>query len=157
MSSTFTAVNPKVLSTPEPSGLPLLYEGVANSKTWKKGQIGEKSSGLWQPIATTGVTGPYCVFCEDQNTSTSSSSAWVRHLEAGTRLEIYVTNGASAAAIGAANLGTKYGLRTNSNVTYLDVAQTSNADWQVEDLAARYESIQNAAADTPGKCIVVLI
>ena len=156
MASNFTAVNPKVLSTPEPSGLPLLYEGVANSKTWYKGQLGEKSSGLWQPIGTTGVTGPYCIFAEDQTTSTSSSSAWVRHIEVGTRLEIYVASGGSASAIGVANLGTKYGIRTASNIAYLDPAQNSNGDFEVEDLSARYEPIQNAAADTPGKCIVVL-
>jgi hypothetical protein len=156
MASNFTAVNPKVLSTPEPTGLPLVYELAANSKTWKKGQIGEKSSGLWQPIGTTGVTGPYCIFAEDQDTSTSSTYAWIRKIEPGTRLEIYVAANGSASAIGAANLGTKYGIRTASNIAYLDTAQTSGADFEVEDLAARYEPIQNAAADTPGKCIVVL-
>ena len=158
MASNFTAVNPKVLSTPSPQGLPLVYELAADAQTWEVGDWLYRSSGVWTPIsgATGGVTAPYGIAAAEQATATSTSSVWVRKVEPGTRCEVYVCNNGTAAAIGAANLGTKYGLYGAAGVTQVDVNVTTDADWEVYDLAARYEPIQKAAADTPGKCMVVL-
>lgn len=139
-------------------GSPLRKIRAADSVTWKKGEIGYLTSGTLTPIssATGGTTAPYYQFAEDQATSTSSTDVWARLLEVGTRMEVYVSNNGTDAAIGVANLGTKYGLYTTSNVCRLDVNVTSGADWEVDRLAADYEPEQNATADSPGKCIVVL-
>lgn len=150
-----SAVNPKILNLDAEA----VTERAADSVTWKKGQIGYRSSGLWTPIssATGGTTAPYCMFAEDQDTSTSSSDVKVIKLLPGCELEVYVTNNGTAATIAAANLGTAYGLYTASNVTYVDLNVTSGADWQVKRLAAAYEPVKNAAADSPGKCVIVLL
>ena len=156
MSSNFSAVNPKVVSTPSPQGLPLRYMLAEDSKTWKKGELGYITSGTVSPVATTTGSGEPClVFAEDQTTSTSSTSVWVRLLQPETRLEIYVTNNGTDAAVGVANLNVAYEVYGLSNVTYLDVGATTAPDFVVEKLAADYEPERNATADTPGKCIVV--
>jgi hypothetical protein len=156
MASNFTAVNPKVVSTASPQGLPLRALLAEDAKTWKKGEIGTLSSGTVTPVSgTTGGDAPYCIFAEDQDTATSTSTVWVRLLQPEARLEMYVTTDGTDAAIGVANIGTKYACYTTSNVTYLDVNVTSGADFEVEKLAADYEPERNATADTPGKCIVV--
>lgn len=157
MASNFAAVNPKYLGNGDgrTPGMALVKIRAADSKTWKRGEIGTLSSGTVQPISgATGGTAPYCQFAEDQNTSTSTSDVWVYIIPDGAEFEIYVTSNGSDAAIGQANVGTKYALYTASNVTYLDVSVTSGADCEVLRCAADYEPEQNAAADTPGKCII---
>lgn len=152
-----SAVNPKILSDTNTAQATTIR--AADSVTWKKGQIGYLTSGTVTPIssATGGTTAPYFMFAEDQTASTSSSDVKVIQLLPGCELEVYVTNNGTAAAIGVANRGTAYGLYTASNVTYLDVNVTSGADWQVKRLAAEYEPVKNAAADSPGKCVIVLL
>jgi len=156
MASNFTAVNPKVISTPSPQGLPLRQLLAEDSKTWKKGELGYFTSGTVAPVSsTTGSSEAKLIFAEDQDVSTSASTVWVRLLQPETRLEIYVANSTSDAAIGVANLGDAYEVIGTSNVTYLDVGATTTPNFEVEKLAADYEPERNATADTPGKCIVV--
>ena len=158
MASNFTAVNPKIISTPSPQGAELKKIRATNSKTWVRGEIGYLSSGLVQPIAnaTGGDTAPFYQFAENQSTNTSASDVWVREIPVGARMEIYTKNNATDAAVGNANRGTKYCLYTTGSVTYLNVGVTTNADWEVDGLAADYEPERNNSTDTPGKCTVIL-
>ena len=157
-----TAVNPKVLSTPSPQGLPLVQMLAADGHVWKKGEIGYLSSGTVLPITTTtGDTAPYCIFAEDQDAATSTTTVWVRLLVPETVLEIYVCSNGSAAAIGTANKGTAYAIYSTNNgsstagICYLDTNVTSGADFVVTEVAAEYEPTRNVSSDTPGKCKVV--
>lgn len=151
MASNFTATNPIILS----SGCALREMLAANSVTWKKGELGYLTSGTVTPVSgATGGKSVYCQFAEDQDTATSSSNVWVRVLKPETILEVYVTatNG-TAAAIGVANMGVKYGIYSASNVCTLDTAQTAG-DFEVIALSANYDAERNATANTPGKCKV---
>lgn len=149
-------INPKIIS--DPSFAPVVTRRAADSVTWKKGQIGYFNSGVVTPVSglTGGDTAPYVMFAEDQNTNTSSSDVKVHLLQPGCRLEIQVTSGGTDTTVAAANIGTKYSLREDSNICTLDKNDTTNADWEVERLAAEYEPARNAAADSPGKCIIIL-
>jgi len=132
-----TAVNPKVLTTPSPAGLTLKKVLAADSKTWKAGEFGALSSGTVQPVASASATASYCIFAEDQTTSTSTSYVWVYLLEDGTELEMYVYNNNQVYAIATSNIGTRYGVQTVSNITYLDLNQTTG-QFQVIELASAY-------------------
>lgn len=128
------AINPTVLSTPSPQGLPLQQILAADSVTWKKGEILYLSSGTVTPVssATGGATNPHYIAAEDQNTATSTSTVWVRKIEPGTRLKMYLTNNGTNALESAFTKGTKYAAYTASNVAYADVNVTSNADFEYE-------------------------
>jgi len=149
-------INPKLIS--DPSLAPVVTRRAADSVTWKKGQIGYFTSGTVTPVATLtgGDTAPYVMFAEDQAASTSSTDVKVHLLQPGCRMEIQVTNNGTDAAVGAANLGLKYSLREDSNICSLDVNDTTNADWEVERLAAEYEPARNTTAGSPGKCVIIL-
>jgi hypothetical protein len=151
------AVNPKMIVAPSPAVVPRLVKiRAADSVTWKKGELAYLTSGTVAPLSTTtGGALVYGIFAEEQTASTSSTDALVYQLVDGCRLEIYVTNNGTDAAIGVANRGTSYAAYTKSNVSYLDVNVTSNAQFEVEQLAAEYEPTRHATADAPGKCIVV--
>jgi len=154
MASNFTAVNPKYIA-PESLPAPVRKLDATDSKTWKKGEFCTLASGKVGPLSgTTGGTAVYGQFLEDQDTATSSSQVWVRVLQDGDRFELYVVSDGADAAIGVANIGTKYAIYQASNKCYLDTNVTSNAEFEVEKLAADYEPERNATADTPGKCIV---
>ena len=128
-----TPVNPRALT----ESLPLRKMRAANSQTWKNGQIGALSSGTIIPNSTASATNAYCQFAEDQATSTSSSDVCVRLLEDGAEFEIscYATNQVSA--IATSNIGSRYGIITVSNVTYLDL-DTANGQFEVIELASSY-------------------
>lgn len=120
-----TAVNPKVLNTPEPTGMDLTKIRAADSQTWKRGQLLYISSGTPAACSTTGRTTVAWMAAEDQATSTSSTDVWVYTLVPGMRMLIYVMNAGTAATAASAVVGTRYGIRDLSNVSYLDVATTS--------------------------------
>jgi len=132
-----TPVNPRVLTTPSPVGLALRNMLAANSKTWKNGQIGILSSGTVLPNSTATASGAYCIMAADQDTSTSASMVDVRLLEDGTELEIYCYATSEVSAIATASVGTRYGIITASNITYLDL-DTANGQFEVIELASSY-------------------
>lgn len=158
MASNFTAVNPKVISVPDGWQLPLQQKLAADGVTWTKGDMCILSSGTVTPLTTTGSTAVYGIFAETQSVATSTSTVPVFVLVPGTLLEAYVADTGTSAAIGTANNGVAYGLElgggsTAAAVAHLDL-NTTSGQFRVEKLAADYEPEQNAAADTPGKCIV---
>lgn len=159
MASNFSAVNPKPIATAADGSFnELINLEAADGVTWKAGEFGYLSSGKVTPVSgATGGTAVYCIFAENQDTATSSSTVPVRVVQDGALFEIYVTNNGTDAAIATANIGTKYGIYTGSNISYLDVNVTSGADFEVVKLAAVYEPEENLAADTPGKCIVKFV
>lgn len=120
-----TAVNPMVLSTPSPGGLPLVEMRAEDGVTWKKGEMAFIHGGDPDPVVTTGKTDVFCIFAEDQDTSTSSTDVSVRRLVPGTRLGMFVTNDGTAAAASALTLGSGYGVYGKSNVSYIDQNTTS--------------------------------
>lgn len=131
------ATNPKVLNTPSPIGLARRKYLAADSKTWKKGELCYLSSGTVAPLATT--TGSALVFgilAEDQDTATSSSYVWVYVLEEGTKLQMFITNNGSSTGASENDLtiGTAYEAYTASNVSYLDVNASTNAQFKVISL-----------------------
>lgn len=130
-----TAVNPKVISTPSPSGLPRVKMLATDSKTWKKGELCIIANGAGTVEPLDGADSKiYGIFAEDQATSTSSTTVEVYRLITGTILEMYVTNNGTAAAIGVANLGVGYDAYEASNVCYLDVNGTTGAQFKVQKL-----------------------
>ena len=130
-----TAVNPKVLNTPSPSGLPRVNMLATDSKTWKAGELCTIASGAGtvEPFSGAGSQ-VYGIFTQTQSTSTSSTTAEVERLIDGTILEMYVTNNGSDSAIAAANIGVAYDVYTSSNVSYLDVNGTTGAQFLVQKL-----------------------
>jgi len=126
-----TAINPTVISTTEQTGLELTMALAANSKTWKKGEFGYISSGAINPVVNSGVAAPYCIFAEDQTTSTSTSTVPVYLLKEGTRILMYVSATGTSGTAASAVIGTKYGCYGSSNITLLDTDTTSSATLQV--------------------------
>jgi len=127
-----TAVNPKVISTPSPSGLPRVRLLATDSKTWKKGELCILASGAGTVEPLDGAdTKIYGIFAEDQTTSTSTSTVEVYRLTTGTILEMYVWDTNAASAITVANLGVKYAAYESSNVCYIDLNVTSGGQFQV--------------------------
>jgi len=155
-----SAVNPKVLSTNSPQGVPLRLMRAADAKTWKKGEFCELSSGTVQPLAAATATGVYGIFAEDQATSTSTTDAWVRVLQDGEELEMYVYNDSQVSAIAITNKGTAYGAQTASNISYLDLNQTTG-QFEVVELGSvvmpersSYDgSFDGTTGTTAGLCI----
>ncbi len=153
------AVNPKLLSTPSSVGLPEVNMLAADSKTWKKGELCELSSGTVQPLdgASSAI---YGIFAEDQATSTSTTTVKVLRLVSGTRLEMYVTTNGTDAAIGTANIGVGYDAYEASNICYMDINGTTGAQFKVVRLFPDYQAERavfdgNTNATTPGICEVV--
>lgn len=148
-----TAVNPEVLSTPSPQGLPLISMAAVDSKTWKKGEIGFMTSGEVEILAATGKTNVYCIFAETQSTSTSSSSVWVRRLVPGTRLSMFVMTNGVAATAATAVVGTAYGVEGLSNVSYLDTG-TASGQFKVIRMMSDASDLDDNRSDmdaAPGK------
>jgi len=159
MASNFTPVNPKYLGNANGVSNSLTVDRDAvDSKTWKAGELGHVAAGTGKVQPNTTTTGAKIAevqFMKDQDTSTSSSTVAVKTLQRGDQFEMYVTSNGTDNTIGVANIGTRYGVYTKSNVTYLDVNDSaSGADFKVIKVAAAYEPERNLAADTPGKCIV---
>ncbi len=156
-----TAVNPKVISTPSPAGLPEVNLLATDGMTWKKGElcILRSSYGTVEPLdgADSKI---YGIFSEDHATSTSTSTVKVKRLITGTILEMFVTTNGTDAAIGTANLGVGYDAYEASGICYLDVNGTTGAQFKVQrlwgsyapELAAR-ESYTDGTT-TPGICLV---
>ena len=150
-----TATNPEVHSCPSPQGLALRPMLAEDSKTWKKGQLGKLTSGTVTPIGGTGSTAAYCIFAQDQATSTSTSTVWVRILEIGTVLQMSVMDTGSAAAASSAEIGVKYGVEDASNVTYLDVNTTSGQFETIGPLST-YDEYKDSQFDldaAPGRVL----
>jgi len=141
------AVNPEVLSTPSPQGLELIPMLAENSKTWKKGEMCILASGTVTPLVATGSTALYGIFAETQTSATSTSTVWVRLLEIGTRLLMFVMTNGTAATAATAEVGVKYGGRGLSNVSYLDTGTTSG-QLQVIRTYANEAPLQDAYVDT---------
>ena len=149
------AINPVVLSTPSPAGLALQQILAADSVTWKKGEFLYLSSGTVTPVSTTTGSDATELFiaAEDQDTSTSSTTVWVRRLERGTRLKMYATNNGTAATLADANVGVNYEVYTASNITYIDVNATSTPTMVVERLGTDVEP-EKAPTTAPEWAIV---
>ena len=132
----WAAINPIITAWPGNSAPPRVKRLAEDSKTWKQGEIGYLTSGTVTPIssATGGTTAPYFQFCEDQTTSTSTSSVWVQEIQDGTEAVMFMTSDGSDTACDQANVGVSYGLYTASNITYIDENVTSGGDWMVIDL-----------------------
>jgi len=148
-----TAVNPEVLSTPSPQGLPKQKIRAVDGDTWKKGEMGFMTSGEIEPVVTAGKTDVYAIFAEDQATSTSSSDVWVRRLIAGTRLYMFVMTNGSAASASTAVEGTAYGAEALSNVCYLDTG-TATGQFRVIRDASNAQPFEDTKSDmdaAPGK------
>jgi hypothetical protein len=141
------AVNPEVLSTPSPQGLELIQMLAADSKTWKKGELVILSSGTVTPLVNSGSTAVYGIFAQDQDTATSSSTVWIRILEIGTRLNMFVMTNGTAATAATAEIGVKYGAEGLSNVSYLDTG-TANGQFQVIRTYANKAPLQDGYVDT---------
>ena len=158
-----SAVNPKLYNTLSPVATNYRTLRAADSKTWKQGEFGELSSGTVQPISGAS-SAPYCIFAEDQTTSTSSSDVKVLVLEDGMRFEMYVTSDGTDATIGTANIGTGYDVYTSSNITYLDTNGTTGAQMVVEQIVDSTNTSSTApermafdaqlSTTAPGLCIV---
>jgi len=118
-----------------------------DSKTWKKGELFFLTSGAPEPVAGSGKTNVWGIFAEDQATSTSSTTVWVKQLILDTLLEISVMNAASTAAIASTNIGTKYGVEALSNITYLDLG-TASGQFEVTRLASDYMPEQSGRQTT---------
>jgi len=151
------AVNPKLISSPSQQGLVQKDILAADDKTWKRGEFGYITSNTVAPYTgAQGANAPYCIFAEDQDTATSSTTVTVFLLQPEARFEIYVTNDGSDAAIASTDIdATKYELYTSSNVTYLDLNESTTGTFVIEDVASQYDPERNAATDTPGLCQIV--
>ena len=141
------AVNPRVISTPSPQGLALVGLLAEDSKTWKRGEIGFLTSGTITPLVATGKVNVYSIFAEDQATSTSTSTVKVRLLEEGTRLLISVMTNGTAATAATPVIGTKYGVRGLSNVSYLDTG-TASGQFEVMATFASKNVLRDTYEDT---------
>ena len=133
-----TAINPRVLTTPSPQGLPLKEITAVDSKTWDAGEFGEIASGTGsvQPVASASSTASYCIFADDQSTSTTGSEkVWVNLLVDNCELEMYVYDNNQVSAIDEDNVNVRYGVQTVSNITYLDLNQTTG-QFEVMDKAS---------------------
>jgi len=141
----WAAINPIIINWPGNSAPPRTQRLAEDSKTWYKGQIGYLTSGTVTPIssATGGTTAPYFRFCEDQTTSTSTSTVWVQEIPDGTEAIMFMTNNGTAGACDQANVGLSYGLYTASNITYIDENVTNGADWMVVDLMSLRDPIMH--------------
>ena len=151
-----TAVNPIVLSTPSPQGLPLDQMLAEDAKTWKKGEFALLTSGTVTPLVATGSTAVYAIFASDQTSSTSTSTVYIRRLIPGTILAISEMNAGTPGLASAATIGTAYGARGLSNVSYLDVG-TATGQFRVIGPASTHKAYQDAFEDmdaTPGLVIV---
>lgn len=148
-----TAVNPEVLSTPSPQGLPKIKMLAEDSKTWKKGEIGILSSGTVTPLVATGSTAAYCIFAEDQATSTSTSTVQVRRLIPGTRLAMFVMTNGAAATAATAEIGVAYGVEGLSNVSYVDTGTSSGQFKKIRNMSNSqpYEDTKSDMDAAPGK------
>ena len=151
-----TAVNPEVISTPSPQGLALRKLLAEDSKTWKKGEMCFLTSGTVTPVVTTGKTDVYGIFAEDQATSTSTSSVWVRVLEIGTELTMSVTNNGTAGTSTSVAIGTRFGAYGKTNVTYIDLNTTSGQLEVIGPLSTydEYDDNQFDMDAAPGRVIV---
>jgi len=125
-----TAVNPKVLGKDR-----VLTSILAeDAKTWYKGQIGILTSGTVTPASTSSVVA-YCIFAEDQTTATSASTVDVYVLQDGDLLEIYAYDTNQVSAIAQSDVGTRLGCITASNISYIDLNETTG-QFEVVELAS---------------------
>jgi len=154
-----TAVNPTVLSTPSPQGLPLVEMTAEDGVTWKKGEMAFLDSNDPDPVITTGKTDVFCIFAEDQDTSTSSTDVWVRRLVPGTRLAMFVTNDGTDGTAGSLAIGTAYGVYGKSNVSYVDLNTTSGQFKVIRVMsdASDYDDDRKDMDAAPGKVEVEFI
>lgn len=151
-----TAVNPRIIDgTAEEVTAP-----VAASQTWSKGCPVILTAGALTQCAAGDI--PSGLASEDIAAPAETSMQKFWRFNIGTRMEIYVYNAASASAIAASNLGIAYdlqmiGIAGVTSVGVLDLGATTDKCFLVKDLAANYEPERNAAADSPGKCIVEVV
>ena len=147
-----TAVNPRIVDgTAELKDAP-----VASTQTWSKGAPVILTAGALTLCADGDI--PSGLAAEDIAAPTTSSRQKYWAFNVGTRVEMYVASGGSASAITTANVGIAYDLQVigsaASLVGYLDIGAASDKCFLVVDVASHYEPERNAAADSPGKCIV---
>lgn len=150
-----TAVNPKIVSAPGYTSLPLEKIAAGTSKTWKQGEFLTLSSGLAQAAATGDI--PRYIAAEDQSTATSAGdTVWAYRLEEGMILEMYVVDTTAAAAETAAVIGTSYDLYVASNKHYVEVNASTDKVFRILKHGSDYNSAQFTSTQTPGVVQVVL-
>ncbi len=123
-------VNPVVYNMPSPQGLPLSQLlDATDAQTWKAGEwcFQNSSTRKIEVVTGTGKTTPWGILADTQATATSSSTVRAYEIVVGTRFLMCLTNGATAAAYASTYRGVRYGVRGNSNITYLDIATTSGS------------------------------
>lgn len=150
------AVNPIIVG-PLNKQPELTLVPVASSQTYVKGAPFYFSSGQATIVADGKI--PNGQFATDVSTAVAANTYVPVYMwNVGTRLEIYVTTTGSASAITYANLGICYDLEVIgtdvSLIAYIDLSDTTDKTFRVLDIASNYEPLTNAAADSPGKCIV---
>lgn len=139
----WAAINPIAINWPGNSAPPRTGLLAEDSKTWYKGQLGYLTSGTVTPVTTSGITAVVIYrFCDDQTTSTSTSTVQVQRINAGTQFIMAVQTNGTAGAIAQSNVGTKYGIENISNVTYLDLG-TASGPWLVVDLLSLRDPIMS--------------
>ena len=102
----FTAVDPKVLSTPSPQGLVPMNIAATDGHCWCAGDLLLicQTTGLVLPIVSGAYAAAdvYGIARQDQNLATSSDTVEIKKLVAETRLEMYIAEcGADATAADA--------------------------------------------------------
>lgn len=153
----WTAVNPKIIGSLGVNLAKKCQVRVAASQTYKKGTPFVMTSG--QATIATDDAVPWGQFATDVATAVAANTlvdAW--KWEVGTKLEIYVCTNGTASAIDYTAIGNAYDLEmigtAPTEVAYLDLGASSDKLFKVLEIASDYNSLRNAAADSPGLAIV---
>ncbi len=118
---------------------------IKNGEAWDSGELLFTTSGALTAAATDAVNCKYFALTTQADPGNTTTYAEVGII---TNDILFELNELDATSSSAAWIGNIYGIDVTSNVVCLDVGETSNAVFQVVDIASNYEPLKNSSTDT---------